>query len=255
MDTGLSGKTVVVTGAAQGIGREIAAGFAANNCKVIGVDILDQTETGNYIESQGKGGSWKAVTIDLSSPESVQEGCKQILADSSKVDALVNNAALYGGLVMKPMEMIDLAEWDKVQAINVRGPFLMIRELLPGLKEAKGHIINFASVAALKGSPGLTHYVASKGAVIGMTRALSTELGAHGITVNAIAPGFVDNESSQHVGGEMFSKYLEMTVGGQAIHEPVQAKDIVGAVLFFASSWADAITGQLTPVDRGLHKY
>ena len=86
----------------------------------------------------------------------------------------------------------------------------------------------------------MTHYVASKGAVLGMTRALATELGAHGITVNAIAPGFVDNEASQHVGGEMFSKYLEGTVNAQAIHEPVQAKDIVGAVLFLASSWADA---------------
>ena len=86
---------------------------------------------------------------------------------------------------------------------------------------------------------------AEKGAIIGMTRALATELGAHGITVNAVAPGFVSNEASQQVGGEMFSKYLELTVGAQAIHEPVEAKDIVGTVLYLASPLADVVTGQL----------
>jgi NAD(P)-dependent dehydrogenase (short-subunit alcohol dehydrogenase family) len=255
MDIELSGKTAVVTGAAMGIGREICAGFASNDVRVIGVDIVDMDETGKYIDSMGKGELWNQVTIDLASPESVNAGCKEIMGDFPSVDVLVNNAAVYGGLKMTPMEKLGLDEWEKVMAVNVRGTFLMIRELLPALIKAKGHVINFASGAALRGSPGLMHYVASKGAVIGMTRALATELGAHGITVNAVAPGFVSNEASQQVGGEMFSKYMEMTVGAQAIHEPVQAKDIVGTVLYLASPLADAVTGQLCPVDRGLVKY
>lgn len=96
-----------------------------------------------------------------------------------KVDVLVNNAALYGGLKMTPMEHLDLDEWDRVFNVNVRGSYLMVRELLPSLKAAKGKVINFASGAALRGTPMLLHYVTSKGALIGMTRAMATELGGH----------------------------------------------------------------------------
>lgn len=108
--TGLNEKTVVVTGAAMGIGREICAGFISNGSRVIGVDVADMSETAKYVNSLGKGEMWNQVTIDLASPESVREGCKKIMEDFPSINALVNNAALYGGLKMTPMEKIDLSE-------------------------------------------------------------------------------------------------------------------------------------------------
>ena len=251
MDVGLKGKTVVVTGAARGIGREICLGFAGNGAQVIGVDILDLEETGAAVAAAGA--SWQAYNIDIGAPNSVAEGCAKILANNPKIDALVNNAALYGGLKMQPMDQIDLDEWDKVMNINVRGTFLMIRDLVPGLKEASGKVVNISSGSALRGSPGLMHYVASKGAIIGMTRSLATELGAHNINVNAVAPGFVTTDASKGL-SDMYDKYIEMTVMAQSIKVPNNAQDIVGTTLYLCSSWADAVTGQVCAVDYGLNK-
>ena len=189
----------------------------------------------------------------MADPGSLEETCSKIIADNGTVDALVNNAALYGGLKMMPMEKIDLEVWDNVMNINVRGTFLTVRNLMPALIEAKGKVVNIASGSALRGSPGLMHYVASKGAVIGMTRSMATELGAHGITVNAVAPGFVANEASQGL-SDMYDKYLEMTVMAQSIKVATVPKDIVGTVLYLTSSLADSVTGQVCPVDNGLCK-
>lgn len=252
MDVGLQGKKIVVTGAARGIGQEICAGFTSAGANIVGVDILDLAETGNRIAALG--GDWSAYTVDLESPENVADGCAKILEQNPKIDALVNNAALYGGLKMTPMDKLDLAIWDKVMNINVRGTYLMVRGLLPGLKEAKGKIVNISSGSALRGSPGLLHYVASKGAIIAMTRSMATELGADAINVNAIAPGFVTTEASQGL-SDMYDKYLEMTVMAQSIKEPNNAQDIVGTTLYLCSSWADAVTGQLCAVDYGLNKH
>lgn len=256
MQSELAGKVVVVTGAARGIGREICLGFAEHGAQVIGVDVTDLTETEAALQADTRPDSfsWQAVTIDLSNPASVQSGCQQIQAQFPAVDVLVNNAALYGGLKMTPMEKIDLAEWEQVFNINVRGAYLMIRELLPALKQAKGKVVNLASGSALRGSPFMLHYVASKGAIIGMTRALATELGLHGIRVNAVTPGLIDTPSSQGL-GEKYPQILQGTVQAQALKEPMQAQDVVGTVLYLASAWSDAVTGQLALVDRGLIKH
>ena len=168
MNTELKGKTVVVTGAAHGIGREICAGFASAGGRVIGVDKADLKETEQYIKSLDAEFEfeWNSYSIDLASPESVSTGCREILDKYPVIDVLVNNAAFYGGLKITPLEAIDLNEWDHVFKVNVRGSYLMIRELLAGLKSSKGKVINLASGAALRGSPFLLHYVASKGAII-----------------------------------------------------------------------------------------
>lgn len=239
MDIDLKGKNVVVTGCGGAIGKEMCAAFINCGANVIGADIADLDGIG-----------FPCYKMDLASPESIEQACCNILNDYPKIDVLVNNAAIYAGIKVGPMEEIDLSEWDFVMNVNVRGLYLTIKGLLPGLKAATGKIINFASGSVLKGGPFMLHYVSSKGAVVGMTRALATELGAHGITVNAVTPGLVDTPSSR----ETFPGYqekLNMFVGSQAIKKPVQSKDIAGTVLYLASSWADAVTGQLCLVDRG----
>ena len=251
MDIGLKGKNVVVTGAGRSIGQQIAIGFAAIGANVIGVDIIDLEETGKKVSVVG--GNWSAYNADLADPTSIEEACGMINSDKGIVDALVNNAALYGGLKMMPMDEIDLDVWDQVMNINVRGTYLVVRNLMSALIKSKGSIINIASGSALRGSPGLMHYVASKGAVIGMTRSMATELGGHGVRVNAVAPGFVANEASQGL-SEMYDKYLDMTVMAQSIKEPTKPEDIVGTCLYLASPLAATVTGQVCPVDNGLCK-
>jgi len=251
MDIGLKGKNVVVTGAGRSIGQQIAIGFAKIGANVTGVDIIDLEETGTKVSAAG--GNWSAYNADLADPSSVEEACGKIIADNGTINALVNNAALYGGLKMMPMDKIDLNVWDQVMNINVRGTYLVVRNLMPALIEAKGSVINIASGAALRGSPGLMHYVASKGAVIGMTRSMATELGGQGVRVNAIAPGFVANEASQGL-SDMYDKYLEMTVMAQSIKEPTKPDDMVGTCLYLASPLAATVTGQVCPVDNGLCK-
>lgn len=257
MTVNLEGKVVVVTGASRGIGREICAGFAANGAQVIGVASSDLTETGAYLanlKTRHAKFQWHAVNIDLASPASIQEGCQKIQKQFPAVDVLVNNGALYGGLKLTPMEAIDLDLWERVFNINVRGTYLMIRELLPALKTTKGKVINFASTSMLAGSPFLLHYVSSKGAVIGMTYALATELGMYGIRVNAITPGLIGTPSSQGI-VEGQPQIVEAAVQAQAIKELLQADDVVGTVLYLASAWGDAVTGQLIVVDRGMIKH
>ena len=243
MDLGLDGKTVVLTGAAGGIGRELASGFAAQGAQLVGVDIASMDD----VDLQHR------VRIDLADPESVRQGCRTIRNECPQVDVLINNAALYGGLKMTPLQRLDLQEWDRVMAVNVRGAYLMVRELLEPLIESRGAIVNMASASALRGSPMMLHYVASKGALIAMTRALATELGPHGIRVNAVAPGLVDDRASQGL-GEAYQRVLQSTLAQQSIPLKLEAGEVVGTVLFLASQWSRAVTGQTIPVDRGLVK-
>ena len=255
MDMNLKGKNIVVTGAARGIGREICAGFAGVGATVIGVDLRDMADTESYLRGQEPGVRFEKFPIDLADTASVEQGCAAILGKFSTVDVLVNDGALWGGLKVTPLEEIDSAEWDHVMNINVRGTYLMVKGLLPGLRKSKGSVINMASSAALRGSPFCLHYATSKGAIIGMTRSLASELGAEGIRVNAIAPGLVDNEASREFGGDRFPKMLEGTVAAQCLHSPLVEKEIVGTVLYLASALAAPITGVLLTIDKGLIKY
>ena len=255
MEMNLKGKNVVVTGAARGIGREICAGFAGVDATVIGVDFRDMADTEGYLRDKAPRARFEKFTIALADPASVEKGCSAILAKFSTVDVLVNDGALWGGLKITPLDKIPGEEWDRVININVRGTYLMIKGLLPGLRKSQGSVINMASSAALRGSPGCLHYATSKGAIIGMTRSLASELGAEGIRVNAIAPGLVDNEASRQFGGEKFPKMLEGTVASQCLHTPLVEKEVVGTVLYLASALAAPITGVLLTVDKGLIKY
>ena len=255
MDMNLNGKNVVITGAARGIGREICAGFAQAGATVIAVDMRDMGETEAFVRGKQPQAKFEKLTIDLGEPAAVEKGCAAILAKFPTVDVLVNDGAIWGGLKATPLDKLDLAEWDRVLDVNVRGSYLMIKGLLPGLRAAKASIINMASSAALRGSPFCLHYATSKGAIIGMTRSLATELGNEGIRVNAIAPGLVDNEATRGFGGEKFPKMLEGTVAAQCLHTPLVESEIVGTVLYLASALAAPITGVLLTIDKGLIKY
>jgi NAD(P)-dependent dehydrogenase (short-subunit alcohol dehydrogenase family) len=164
-----------------------------------------------------------------------------------KVDILVNNAAIYDGLKRRPFYEIDPDEWDLVMKVNVKGAFLCTRAVFPYMKnQGYGKIINIASEVFFTGSHGFAHYVASKGGIIGMTRALAIELGPHGIRINCVAPGFTDTEASRGIAD--VTKY---DTSKTPLGRVVKPEDLTGAALFLASPESDFITGQTILVDGG----
>jgi NAD(P)-dependent dehydrogenase (short-subunit alcohol dehydrogenase family) len=173
-----------------------------------------------------------------------------------RIDFLVNNAALYGKLEVKFFRDITVAEWDRVMAVNLRGMFLVTRAVTgPMMAQGSGKIINISSGTALQGAPGLLHYVTSKGGVIAMTRSLARELGAAGITVNAITPGFTMSEGSKELLRRGGAPVADPTLALRCLPREQEPRDLVGAVVFLASSDADFITAQVVNVDGGWVAY
>jgi NAD(P)-dependent dehydrogenase (short-subunit alcohol dehydrogenase family) len=238
----LAGKRVLITGAARGLGRNFAEGAIAAGARVVIADIL---EAEGRATAQALGVPF--VALDLSQPESVQ-ACAAAAADAlGGLDGLVNNGAITnsGG---KTAEELDVATWDRVMDVNVRGTWLMTLAALPHLRRSSaGRVVNIASDTALWGAPRLLAYVASKGAVIAMTRSLARELGADAITVNAVAPGLTLVEATAYVPEARHRHYAE----GRALQRAQQPEDVTGAVLFLLSDAAVFVTGQLIPVNGG----
>ena len=241
----LTGKRVVVTGAAGGLGRAFAQAFAREGAHVLAADINADgaAETATLIGANGH-----AAQVDVTSRASATA-----LADTAQrlmggVDVLVNNAAIYAGLERKGFEQIDEAVWDRVMAVNVKGPWAMTSAVAPLMRRAgAGAVINVSSATVMSGSPQWLHYVSSKGAVIAMTRALARELGDDRITVNALAPGFTLTEASLG----LIENAAEYGVTRRAIKRAAGSDDIVGAALFLASPLASFITGQTIIIDGG----
>lgn len=240
--------TVLVTGAAGGLGRAFALGFAARGYRVAVADINEAgaAETAQLVREAGQD-AWSG-RVDVTSPESTTE-CAAAAAQfgGGRIDVLVNNAAVYAGVTRTPMEDIDLAEWDLVMNVNLKGPWLMTRAASPHLGEGS-HVINLSSATVFSGSEKWAHYVASKGGVIALTRVMAKELGRRGITVNAIAPGFTLTEASYGLMGENAESY---GVDRGAIKRASQPDDIVGAALFLAGPDSSYISGQTLVVDGG----
>ncbi len=186
----LEGGRVLVTGAAQGLGLELALHLAGEGARVLGADLSESSEE---LERAGI----KLVQADVSSQSDAEGLAHSVRQELGGLDALVNNAAVVD-LERRPFWEIPADEWDRVLAVNVRGPWLCSRALLPMLRESDGSaIVNLDSEVAFTGSPGLAHYVSSKGALVSLTRALARELGDEGIRVNAVAPGYVPTEGSR----------------------------------------------------------
>jgi NAD(P)-dependent dehydrogenase (short-subunit alcohol dehydrogenase family) len=190
------------------------------------------------------------VETDVTVRTAVEGMVDAVAARFGHIDVLINNAARYRALGQKcPFDLISSEDWDEVMAVNVRGPWECIRAVAKGLRaQRSGRIINIASTSALIGSTGFAHYVASKAALIGLTRAVARELGPFGVTVNAIAAGLIENEGTQQLNPPV---YLEEIVAARAIPRAMTADDLVGTVLFLASDSSDFVTGQTFIVDGG----
>jgi NAD(P)-dependent dehydrogenase (short-subunit alcohol dehydrogenase family) len=194
------------------------------------------------------GGSAVAATGDVACAEGAASLARTALDAFGAIDVLVNNAAVYAGLKRQPFEEIAVAEWDRVMAVNVRGPWLCARACVPAMRaRGAGSIINISSATVLSGSPLLAHYVASKGALIAMTRVMARELGVDAIRVNAIAPGFTLTDASRALLEDAESYGVERAAIGRAI----EADDIVGTALFLACDASAMVTGQTLVVDGG----
>ncbi len=244
----LVGKTILVTGAARGLGREIALAAAACGARVVVADVeeLGGQETVSLIEKNG--GDGRFVGVDLADPASIEALANNVGANEGHLDGLVNNGAIATGIGGKAHDEIEIETWDRVMEVNVRGLWLITRYLAPLMTgSAAGRIVNIASDTALWGAPKLLAYVASKGAVLSMTRALARELGPMGIGVTAVAPGILTTESTEYVPAERHVHYEN----NRAVPGPQGPEDVVGTVTFLLSESALALTGQVLPANRG----
>jgi NAD(P)-dependent dehydrogenase (short-subunit alcohol dehydrogenase family) len=253
-DLRLGGRLGVVTGGGRGIGQAISTFLADAEARVVVADIDGGTAEETAAAIRKSGGEATAVRADVSSPAGLEALVAHVHEAGGAVDFLVNNAAIYAGLRYRPMEDIDEAEWQRVQQVNVAGIWHCTTALLPALvASGRGRVVNIASAIAFRGTPRLLHYVASKAAVLGMTKAMAQELGDRNVTVNAVAPGFTWTEASlEQVTDEA---QLTQQVARRALKRPQQAEDVVGAVAFFCSDLAAYITGQTLVVDGGSYMH
>jgi pyridoxal 4-dehydrogenase len=238
----LSDRVAIVTGAAQGIGRAIADKLDAEGATVVVADLnADAAEAAAGELERGH-----AAEVDVSSPESVEALFEKVLGDHGKVDVLVNNAAIVPFI---PWEEVDIDQWRKIIDTNLTGVYLCARAAWKPMREAGyGRIVNIASNTVMAGTPNMAPYVAAKGGVWGFTRALATEVGKEGITVNAVAPGLTETEG---VLASPHAEAFEFVQSLQAIPRRGVAADIAPTVAFLCSEEAGWVTGQMVVVDGG----
>ena len=241
-------KRILITGGARGLGEVFAKDIAKSGAQIVIADILEKEGQSVVEQIRQNGGKAHFTPVDLAEPDSVEQCADQALSILDGLDGLINNGAIATGIGGVSMEKIDVSVWDKVMAINVRGTWLMTRAVSHALRESTcGRVINLASDTAMWGAPELMHYVASKGAVIAMTRAMSREMGCDAVTVNAIAPGLTVIDATEYVPEHRHRLYME----GRSIAREQMPDDLTGLVNFLLSDSAGFITGQLIPVNGG----
>jgi NAD(P)-dependent dehydrogenase (short-subunit alcohol dehydrogenase family) len=245
----LKGKVAIVTGAGSGIGKALAGRLASDGASVVIADLARFSEAAAEI-AKATGARSLGLEIDVSNEKDVERMAAETARAFGRIDILVNNAAVFSTLKLRPFEHIGVDEWRRVMEVNIIGVALCCRACVPYMRKAGGgRIINLASGAPIKGVPFFLHYISSKGAVIAMTRGLARELGKDGITVNSLAPGFTLSENV--IAKEDHVRAGQVTRATRAIPRDETPEDLVGAVSFLASADAAFITGQTLVVDGG----
>ncbi|RZT66411.1 3-oxoacyl-[acyl-carrier protein] reductase [Microcella alkaliphila] len=243
-------RVVVVTGGGQGIGREYAIAFAARGDAVVIADLNSENAESVHREIQDQGGTSLAVVTNVADKASVDAMVQKTADRFGTVDVLINNAAIFSALKMKPFEEISPDEWEKVFAVNSRGVFLCAQAVAPYMKKQRsGRIVNISSSVVTTGRANYAHYVASKGAVSALNKSLATELGEYNITSNVVSPhGIVTEIPRETITDDQWAGML----AEQAIKRKGTPQDVVAAVVFLASEEAGYITGQTLLIDGGL---
>jgi len=249
----LKNKVAIITGAAQGIGAAFAVGFAQEGAKVVVGDIADGGSTVERIKNGG--GEAIYVKTDVNNEPECQAMAKAGFDRFGAINILINNAAVFGSIILKPFTELTSQEFKQVMEINTSGVFHCIKAVFPYMKEKGGKIINISSASFLEGIPGMPHYVASKGAVFALSRCMARELGDFNINVNTIAPGFTHSE-----GGDRFDKNKalplppldELQLQARCLKRPGYPEDLVGTALYLATDDSAFLTGQMIVHDGGL---
>jgi NAD(P)-dependent dehydrogenase (short-subunit alcohol dehydrogenase family) len=248
----LDGRVAIVTGGAKGIGRHYSGALAAEGARVMIADIADGADLAVQLAGRHGTNSVASAIVDVSDEGAVKRLVADTMARFGKIDVLVNNAALFAPLPEQKVTEIEVDTWDRVMAVNLRGAFLMVKHVVPHMMaQGYGKIINIGSGTAARGIPWFLHYVTSKGGITAMTRALSRELGEHGIRVNTLAPGFTlsDTVVAQNPGHVRTAR--DRAVASRALARDEHPQDLIGALVFLSSADSDFITGQTIAVDGG----
>jgi 3-oxoacyl-[acyl-carrier protein] reductase len=249
-DFSVKGRVVIVTGAGQGIGRELARQFAAAGAIAVVADLNPTNAAAVVAEIEAAGGQGFATTVDIASRESAEAMAAAVKAKYGRVDALINNAGIFATLNKRAFDQIPQAEWDLVIKVNITGIFNCVCAVAQTMRDQRyGRIINMSSDSVHKGTMNYLHYVTSKSAVIGMTNSLARELGPHGITVNAIRPGSVatEVERTHNPTTEIRQRNADL----QCIPRGMLPTDLVGLTMFLTTNAASFITGQTIACDGG----
>jgi len=248
----LAGRVGIVTGGARGIGRHYSEALAAEGARVMIADIADGVEVASELAARHGANSVTSIVADVSDEGAVRRLVQATVERFGRVDVLVNNAALFAPLPEQKCTEIETELWDRVMAVNLRGPFLMVKHVVPHMiRQGYGKIINIGSGTAFRGIPWFLHYVTSKGGITAMTRALSRELGDHGIRVNTLAPGFTLSDTIVAENPGHVRTARERAVASRALHRDEHPQDLLGALIFLAYAESDFVTGQTLAVDGG----
>jgi len=254
----LAGKTIIVTGAARGIGQAYSLALAAQGANLVIADILDTADTVAQIKSAGSGTAI-GVALDVTDIDSCQAMAAAALDSYGRIDGLINNAALFGpsdktkGAELMPFDAIDEQMWDNMMAVNVKGAWNCCKAVVPAMrKQNYGKIVNISSNTVALGAAHLLHYVTSKGAIATLSRCLAKELGPDGIRVNTISPGFIQSQASLDI-MENFDAHAitEEMKNVCALGREQYPEDLVGTAIYLCSELSDFLSGQTLYVDGG----
>jgi 3-oxoacyl-[acyl-carrier protein] reductase len=246
----LKDRVVIVTGAGQGIGRVFAKAFALAGARAVIAERNEDKAAAVAAEILNADGQALAVTTDVADEASIREMIEVVTDEYGRIDVLINNAGIFSMLEMRPFDQIPLDEWERVLRVNLTGPFLCARAVLPAMRKAKwGRIINIASGAVRLGRPNYLHYIATKSALMGMSLSMARELGPDNITVNAILPGATFTEIERKT---VTPEQKQRIIAMQCVPRAEAPQDLVGAALFLASEASAFVTGQSINLDGGV---